>query len=298
MKETEKVNECPICNSGSWVHYLDCKDYTVSREVFRLMQCNGCSLVVTSPRPKAENLGSYYASEDYISHTETKKGLINQIYLLARKVALRNKKRLINRNFLSKGSLLDYGCGTGAFLETMKDDGWKVNGIEPDQGAKTMAEKRTGIKILDPEKLSEFEDNCFDAITLWHVLEHVPEPMKLCKEFYRILRPGGKLFLALPNHLSHDAQKYRGAWAAYDVPRHLFHFNSLNIKSLATKIGFVDLKTIPMKMDAYYISWLSEKYQGHNLAPFRAFKSGFESNSFGSRNPQKGYSSQLYILSK
>jgi 2-polyprenyl-3-methyl-5-hydroxy-6-metoxy-1,4-benzoquinol methylase len=298
MKKTQKVNQCPICNSEIFAHYLDCKDYTVSKEVFRLMQCSACSLVITSPRPEMEFLGDYYASEDYVSHTETKKGLINRIYLLARKYALGRKKKLLNTKAPAKGNLLDYGCGTGAFLHTMGSNGWQVTGVEPDEGARKLAASRIGKEILTPEHLVKLDDGSFDIITLWHVLEHVPEPVLSCKEFYRLLKPGGKLILALPNHLSQDAQKYRGAWAAYDVPRHLFHFNSLNIKNIANKIGFSKMEVLPMKMDAFYISWLSEKYLNHSMAPIRALISGFNSNLFAGSNPDKGYSSQLYILSK
>lgn len=298
MKNKESLKICPLCKGESWAHYLDCKDYTVSLEVFRLMQCNGCSLVATSPRPAPEDLGGYYASEDYISHTESKKGLINRIYLMARKYALGNKKRLINREMDRRGNLLDYGCGTGAFLHSMAEDGWQVQGIEPDEQARAIAEKRNGQKIQTPSDLSGFAENSFDVITLWHVLEHVYEPLELCKEFFRILKPGGKLYLALPNHLSQDARKYRGAWAAYDVPRHLFHFNRLNINDIRKKSGFTDLKVLPMKMDAFYISWLSEKYLGNSLAPLGAFISGLKSNYFAAQHPEKGYSSQLYVLSK
>ncbi len=298
MKTREKVQQCPICNSDAWAHYLDCKDFTVSQEIFRLMQCTTCSLVVTSPRPNAEDLGAYYVSENYISHTETKKGLINRIYLLARKIALARKKKLINKIFLKKGTLLDYGCGTGAFLQTMSEDGWKTIGIEPDDGARKIASTRNNLEIFRPDDVKTFAPESFDIVTLWHVLEHVPEPVKACEEFFKLLKPNGKLLLALPNHLSQDAQKYRGAWAAYDVPRHLFHFNALNIKQIASKVGFVSVEPIPMSMDAYYISWLSEKYLGHAFAPFNAALSGLRSNYFAAINPDKGYSSQLYILTK
>jgi len=298
MKKTEKVNNCPICNSDGFAHYLDCKDYTVSGEIFRLVQCSSCSLVVTSPRPDLNSLGAYYASEDYISHTETQRGLINRIYLLASRIALSRKKKIINERFSAKGQLLDYGCGTGAFLKAMSDDGWKTNGIEPDDGARRIAAKRNNQEIFTPEQMQGFKESSYDVITLWHVLEHVPEPMVACKEFFRLLKPGGKLILALPNHLSQDAQKYRGAWAAYDVPRHLFHFNSLNIKSIGTRVGFANVEILPMKMDAFYISWLSEQYLKHSMAPVRAFFAGLSSNLFASNHPEKGYSSQLYILSK
>jgi 2-polyprenyl-3-methyl-5-hydroxy-6-metoxy-1,4-benzoquinol methylase len=298
MKNTEIVQQCPICFSEAWSHYLDCKDYTVSQELFRLTQCSSCTLVVTSPRPSAENLGAYYVSENYISHTETKKGLINRIYLLARKIALARKKNLINKIFLKKGSLLDYGCGTGAFLKTMSDAGWKTIGVEPDDGARRIASERNNLEIFRPDAVQGFTAETIDIITLWHVLEHIPEPVKACEEFFRLLKPKGKLLLALPNHLSQDAQKYRGAWAAYDVPRHLFHFSALNIKQIASKVGFSSVEPIPMNMDAYYISWLSEKYLGNALAPFNAVLSGFRSNNFAANNPAKGYSSQLYILTK
>ena len=298
MKNKEILNTCPLCGAQDYLHYLDCVDYTVSKETFQLYRCNDCSLVATTPRPDAKSLPAYYASDAYVSHTETKKGLINKVYLFARKLALRQKKATIGRYLQNAGILLDYGCGTGAFLEEMQKDGWKTLGIEPDESAREIATKRNPSGIMRPVELANMESNSLDLITLWHVLEHVDEPLKACEQFFRILKPGGFLFLALPNHLSNDAEKYGKYWAAYDVPRHLFHFNLLNINKISESVGFQKPAVHPMFLDAFYISWLSEKYKGSAMAPLKGFLSGLKSNQYAKSNPDRGYSSQLYVLKK
>jgi ubiquinone/menaquinone biosynthesis C-methylase UbiE len=252
-------------------------------------------LLVTSPRPNDENLSGYYQSDNYISHSGQSTSLVNWVYLQAREFSLQWKKRLINR-ISRKGTLLDIGCGTGEFLQTMKANGWEVSGIEPSTSAREKSEK-----LVQQPMANSLEDitGTFKAVTLWHVLEHVPDLNKTLTKINQFLSEDGKLIIAVPNHQSRDAKKYQQYWAGYDVPRHLWHFNQNSMALLLQNHGFTIDKTIPMKLDAYYVSMLSEKYANGNSG-IRSFitglNNGFVSNRAASQSGD--YSSLIYIAKK
>jgi 2-polyprenyl-3-methyl-5-hydroxy-6-metoxy-1,4-benzoquinol methylase len=293
------ISTCPTCGSSQWNNYLACKDYTVSQETFTLKTCRTCSLVVTSPRPSNDNLGKYYLSDDYISHTDKPASLIDRIYIFARSFALKWKIKLITRELQGNKNLLDYGCGTGNFLEAAHQSGWTITGIEPSPIARLAAQRNTGSTIA--ESLNELKDKKFSTITLWHVLEHVPDLNETLLKLKSLLEENGTLFIAVPNHASHDAQRYKSIWAGYDVPRHLWHFTPDNMQKLVSKHGLKLKRTVPMKLDAYYVSMLSEKYKNNQkLGPIQmihAFFAGWRSNArayAGTGN----FSSLIYILTK
>jgi 2-polyprenyl-3-methyl-5-hydroxy-6-metoxy-1,4-benzoquinol methylase len=272
-------------------HFLTVKDHSVSKEIFELYHDETLDMLITSPQPNLENLGKYYESEDYISHTDNKRSLFEKAYHVVKNIALKNKLNLINKQQSQKGKILDIGAGTGDFLLTAKNDGWETVGVEPSDRAKEIAKKK-GISFV--EQISELENHSFDVITMWHVLEHVPDLQLQIQELKRLLKPTGTLIIAVPNFKSYDAKYYNEFWAAYDVPIHFWHFSKKAIKSLFENVDMKLEKVLPMKFDSFYVSLLSEKYKTGKMNFVRAFFIGLKSNLKASST--KEYSSHIYVL--
>jgi len=274
---------------------LTVKDHSVSGEEFQLVFDEVLEMYKTEPQPSLEKLASYYESEDYISHTDAKRNLFEKVYHWVRSYMLSKKMSLVLRHTKSDGKkLLDIGCGTGDFLTVAKKYYWEIAGIEPDAQARTIASKKTGIEIQNDAWLSKIEDHSFDAITMWHVLEHVPNLEEQIQTLKRILKPNGSIFIAVPNFKSHDATHYKEFWAAYDVPRHLWHFSQTSIKTLFQREQMKVVKILPMKFDAYYVSLLSEKHKTGKMNPIKGFYRGFISNFKAIRSSE--YSSLIYVI--
>lgn len=272
------------------IFFLKAKDYSVSKEIFELHHNPEYDMLITFPRPSLENLSSYYESDDYISHTDGKRSLFEKAYHLVKGIALKNKLKLIN-NHSQKGKLLDIGAGTGDFLTVAKNNGWQTIGIEPSQKAKQTAINK-GVNFA--ESLADLESNSFDVITMWHVLEHVPNLEEYITELKRLIKPSGTIVVAVPNFKSFDAEFYGRYWAAYDVPRHLWHFSKTAIQKLFAEKEMKLIEVLPMKFDSYYVSLLSEKYKTGRMNFVRAFFVGLKSNIDGKRNNE--YSSHIYII--
>ncbi len=285
---------CPICLSGQKKLFLSCVDYTVSQKTFELQECAGCGFVFTSPRPQNSDLGAFYESDEYISHSNTKKGLISRLYQSVRNRTLKQKLQIINSR-QAHGSLLDIGCGTGEFLNVVQQNGWKVRGIEPGDKARQAAEENYKLDVRPEEALKQIATESMDVITMWHVLEHVPDLKGRLEELNSILKKDGLLIVAVPNRNSHDAAHYGKFWAAYDVPRHLWHFRPQDIRTLFGNHGFEVKEVLPMKFDSYYVSMLSEKYSTGAIRYFGAFRRGWISNS---KAANEAWSSQIYIIRK
>jgi 2-polyprenyl-3-methyl-5-hydroxy-6-metoxy-1,4-benzoquinol methylase len=272
-------------------HFLTVKDYSVSKETFDLYYDETLDMLITHPQPSLENLGKYYESEDYISHTDNKRSLFEKLYHFIKSIALKNKLNLINSLQPNKGKILDIGAGTGEFLSVAKNDGWQTIGVEPSDRAKAI-EKSKGVSFV--EEASELENQSFDVISMWHVLEHVPDLDKQIKELKRLLKPTGTLIIAVPNFKSFDAKHYGKFWAAYDVPIHFWHFSKTAIKLLFEKEEMKLEKVLPMKFDSFYVSLLSEKYKSGKMNFIKAFFIGLQSNLKASQHFE--YSSHIYIL--
>jgi len=287
----KQIEKSPISNKAL-VSFLKCKDHTVSRETFSICIDHDSELLVTTPRPLAERLGAYYKSDSYISHTDSKKSFIDKVYQIVRIFAIRRKVNLINSFSNSDKNILDIGTGTGDFLLACKQNGWNVAGVEPNQKAKKQSEYKTGIKVVND--ISELKNMQFDVITMWHVLEHVSDLRAYVTSLKKLLKPKGTLVVAVPNYKSHDAVYYKQFWAAYDVPRHLWHFSRLSIKKLFELEEMKVVKTLPMIFDSFYVSLLSEKYKTGNSNILKAFLIGLQSN-FKART-SKEYSSLIYII--
>ncbi|MCK4679401.1 MAG: class I SAM-dependent methyltransferase [Bacteroidales bacterium] len=292
----EKIESCIICGEDQFTHYLDCKDHFLSKQIFTIVECTGCGFRFINPRPFTGELGKYYKSESYISHSGTKKGFINKIYLLARKFT-QDRKYNIVQAFKSTGSILDIGCGSGELLKLFQKKGWKTVGIEPDELVRKTAINRYSLDIREEVALKKIPDGAFDVITMWHVLEHVPDLIDRVKEVKRILKKDGILIVAVPNCNSMDAKIYGEHWAAYDVPRHLSHFTKDSIAMLFRNHGMVIAKILPMKLDAFYVSMLSEKYKRGKINYFTAAKNGLLSNMRAKKN-QNEYSSLIFIIKR
>ena len=271
--------------------FLQCKDYTVSEELYDVKINRTYDMLVTFPVPK--NLEEYYKSDNYISHTDSKKSFFDKIYQFVKNVTLQKKLDLINSFGSENNTILDVGAGTGDFLKTCLQKKWNVFGIEPNQQAREVA-KEKGIVLHND--LGAYSNKKFDIITLWHVLEHVENLSEFISQLDNLLSENGKLIVAVPNYKSDDANYYKEFWAAFDVPRHLWHFSQQSISKIFTAKNFVVEKTLPMKFDSFYVSILSEKYKTGKMKFLNGFWRGFVSN-WKARSTSE-YSSLIYIIKK
>lgn len=256
------IKSCPICNGTAFRDSLSATDNTVSKATFALVDCAHCGFRATSPRPSEQDIGQFYRSNAYISHTDSRASLVDKIYQLVRKRALQSKRASIAKH-VPQGNLLDIGCGTGAFLGHMKHHGYVVEGVEPDTDARARAIEQESIPVspsLDGIPAREQ----YHAITLWHSLEHVHAPQLTARKIHARLKPGGWIFIAVPDRGSWDAAYYGSGWAAYDVPRHLSHFRKQDLRRLLEQQGFEQVHTKRMWFDAPYVAMLSEQHKGRS----------------------------------
>jgi len=290
--------QCPCCGSTHITPQLKAIDYTVSKDFFEIWHCNNCTLRFTQYVPDAENISPFYQSTSYVSHSDTQDGFINKLYHRVRNFTLKQKRKLIiDATQTTNGKLLDVGAGTGAFSNEMKEAGWQVTGLEPDTTARQVALNKFGLQLDEPDKLFSLTANHFEAITMWHVLEHVHNLHGYLEQYHKILKPNGRLIIAVPNYTSYDAQHYHEVWAAYDVPRHLYHFSPESMTRLANLKGFKIEDYKPMWFDSFYVSMLSEKYKtGKDNFP-KAVWNGFISN-LKALGDNKLCSSVIYVLAK
>ena len=272
--------------------YLETKDYTLTGESFKLLHDPVLDMLITEPQP--DNLGRYYESEDYISHTDAKKSLVDKMYHTVKGYNLKSKLSLINSYAGTDKTILDVGAGTGDFLVRAKNDGWKITGIEPNGLARLKAEEK-GVMLLDDLNTLPIGQK-FEVITLWHVLEHLPDLESQVSKLVGLLTETGTLVVAVPNFKSYDAKYYKEYWAAFDVPRHLWHFSQKSIQNIFGKYGMKLVRTKPMFFDAFYVALLSEKYKNGKQNFIRAFLIGLISNFRALRS--KEYSSLIYVIKR
>jgi len=292
----ENLSNCPVCDEIQFNSFLTCVDHTVSRETFQIVQCNSCGFKFTNPRPEESDLGRYYKSEEYVSHSNTRKGFINSTYQSVRKYTLLKKLQLISK-YYKTGNILDIGCGTGEFLNTCKNAKWSTLGIEPDDDARKMAIQNYGLDVREEAELKNLPDESFDIISMWHVLEHVPKLNERVEELKRLIKPKGMIIIAVPNCNSLDAKIYKEQWAAYDVPRHLYHFTPKDIETLFRKRSMKVFRILPMIFDSFYVSMLSEKIKTGKTNIIRSTWNGLRSN-LSAMKSGKTYSSQIYLIRK
>lgn len=289
------MNTCPWCGTETNQTVLQLKDYFLTKEDFSIVECPCCGLRFTQPRPCPDVIGKYYQSEAYYSHQENKKGFVPRVYEFVKAFNIKNKAKIAIGG-LPVGKLLDIGCGVGDFLVYVQKQGWDVHGVEPSDAAKKIAETRLGLLPKSPSEYCCFEDHSFDVITMWHVLEHIDDLHFQTSEIVRLLKPGGRLVIALPNFQSFDCQHYKDKWAAWDVPRHLNHFAPDTLRAIINSVGFQNIDTQKLIWDSFYISYMSEGFLGHSFPLIRGAWYGLKSNCKARRNGM--YSSLVYRFKK
>lgn len=298
MSERFTYLNCPVCGATQFKLALSAKDYTVSGESFPIVECQSCTLRFTQDIPQPAEIGAYYKSDNYISHSNTGKGLINRLYHFVRKRTITRKRRLVQGTTgMGKGKILDVGSGVGSFIHEMEMSGWQTTGLEPDSDARQMALQQYKIKLREIDNLFALPANEFDAITLWHVLEHVHDLAAYVEQFKQLLKPNGRLIIAVPNYTSLDAAVYKQHWAAYDVPRHLYHFSPASMKTLVEKHGLRILQHRPLWYDSFYICLLSSKYKNGQTNWLGAGLTALRSNARALLDLRR-CSSVIYIIGK
>ena len=238
------------------------KDHFLTQETFRIERDEKTGVLATRPTP--ENLSSYYEAKNYRSHGGQQKSLIDCLYSAAKVVRMRSKKRLVEKHHNSFGSVLDIGCGDGAFLAVFEDK--RVAGVEPSVRARELCVKKGLVVVPSISDINE----TFDVITLWHVLEHLPNLKEDLIAIKSLLSDQGRLFVAVPNCKSWDAEYYGEFWAGYDVPRHVWHFDKESLERTLASAGFEITVHEPQIFDLFYVAYLSEKYKGGPFALSRA----------------------------
>ena len=294
----ETLTTCPVCSKNELTDYIKCKDFTVSGNWFNIQHCSNCSFLFTNPRPDQNEIGPYYKSDNYISHSNKSNGLFNKTYQFIRNIAINKKIELIKSLFTGKEDikLLDIGCGTGEFLSACAKSGWEVEGVEPSEDARSKAKELHQLKVNDEDSL-EINQKQYDVITMWHVLEHVHSLNKRIDQLSKLIAKNGHVIIAVPNHTSQDAGEFKENWAAWDVPRHLYHFSPSTIKKIMSNHGFKHIKSMPMVFDSYYVSLLSTQYEAGSKNYLKGVWTGWRSNQSAGKNAEN-YSSVIYIFTK
>ena len=273
---------------------MKCLDYMKSQETFTLEKCDDCQFIMTNPRPEEESLWEYYKFDDYISHSDTKKGLVSKCYHIVRGWNIKYKTNLLGDK---KGKLLEIGSGTGKLLAKCKEIGWDVIGIEPSAEARKIAKETNGIELLKDLEKAELKEGSVNTVMLWHVLEHLPNLNETFKSINKLLKKNGKLIVAVPNSKAYDDIKYQENWADYDVPRHLSHFQKETLTRIAEKYNFNVAKVKPMWFDSFYTSLLSEKIKSGKFNYIKGFSTGLKSNLKAMLKTGE-FSSLIFILEK
>lgn len=287
----KKLTRCPICGNKRTVQHVRCKDHSKSQEYFQLEKCINCGFIFTNPRPKDENLAKYYDFEEYVSHSETKKDLINKLYHIVKKWNVRGKVKCLGKK---KGTVLEIGSGTADVLSKCKIKGWRIIGVEPSEKARAKAKTRHSIELKESIKDLNIEKESIDRVMMWHVLEHVSDIDEVLETVSKSLKKDGEFIIAMPNSKSYDAKKYKENWAGYDVPRHLSHFQKNSVDVLVNKYNLEIVKTKPMWFDSYYTSMLSEKIKTGKYNYIKATWVGMKSNAIALLKNGE-FSSLIYI---
>ncbi len=265
------------------------KDYFLSQEEFEVVPSSYKGILETRPKLSDSELAKYYASDNYISHQTESKSLMDAVYQKAKNFMINRKKKLIY-SYHKEGVILDIGTGTGDFLKVFPNEKWIKNAIEPNVDLhEKLKKERVGII----SSISHLEESTYDIITLWHSLEHIPNLEESILRMKASLKPNGIIIIAVPNHKCYDAKYYKQFWAAWDVPRHVWHFSKFGITTLFESYQLKLIKIRPLWLDAFYISMVSEKYRKSNNM-LRAILIGSISNAFGMLKNE--FSSFTYVF--
>lgn len=292
------IDKCPLCGNSHFERVMTCEDHYATGESFGLYRCTECKFLFTQDAPSEKEIGRYYETPDYISHTDTRLGLMNRVYHHVRRYMLGCKARLVKRSCgLSRGRILDIGTGTGYFAGFMQQCGWSVSAIEKSPQAREFSRRRFGLDVEAPDALTAYEADSFDAITLWHVMEHLEHLNETWERLHALLKQQGTLIVAVPNPNSFDARQYKEIWAAYDVPRHLWHFTPSVMQRFGAKHGFILAEQHPMPFDAFYVSMLTEKYRRSRIPFIKGLLTGAEAWAAALAKKEQS-SSMIYVFRK
>lgn len=286
------IYKCPICDSFNLEFYMEAQDHYYSHETFQILKCDSCKLGITSPQPGSSEIERYYNSSKYISHQVKSTRPIDRLYRFAQRINFQSKRKVLKPVHHGM-TVLDYGAGSGAYIKYLREYGYHAIGIEPSKAARENA-KELGVELYDVEYINQISYGSIDRITMWHVLEHIHDLKGLISNLSSILSENGRFVIAVPNYRSKDAEMYREFWAALDVPRHLWHFTDQALELLFQPFGFKLIKMKPLKLDAFYVSILSEKYRGGSF--IQGIINGMKSNLAHSK--YHGYSSNIFIFSR
>ena len=268
--------------------YIEVVDHFLTKEKFKIQTTSVPGLLQTNPTPTKEDINKYYKSERYISHNSRKRGVFFFFYRLLRSVNFYTKYRFLSRANDNR-NVLDFGSGEGYFLNMLKKRGLNACGVDPS----VTSLLPNVYKSIFAEQLNSQK---FSHITAWHSIEHVHELEKTISRMYDLLDEKGAIIVATPNYLSFDARYYKSFWAAYDVPRHLWHFDKKSLKEVFENKGFKLIKSRPMLLDAYYVSLLSESYKKSIFKIFKSVFVGTISNTLAFFT--KEYSSNVFVFKK
>lgn len=295
MANHETQGICPLCRSSSIGKVLSVEDYRIAKEQFYIFECNVCSMRFTTPVPNEVEIQKYYDAESYISHSEKADTLFDKIYKIVQKITLNSKRRIVKKySSVNNGSILDFGCGTGDFLNKMKFANWQVEGVDINESARQLAQNKIGKTIIKPKDFLE-NDNKYDVITMWHSVEHLHNLLDYVSKIINSLSENGVLLIAVPNYKSFDAEFYNERWAAYDAPRHLYHFSFQAMQKLVDLFNMNIVHYQQLPFDPFYISLMSETNVKSKGSIIRALWIGLRSFVKGTFNPKKG-SSILYVM--
>jgi len=268
------------------------KDHFLTQEEFTIKETAVKGIFKTHPVP--ENIERYYQSTDYISHYQDDVSLKQKLYKYLQGFNLNFKRNILAKELHKNAAVLDYGCGAGEFLKFIEED-FTTFGYEPNRSAREFAAKKFSSTQIIAD-INSIEDGSLDAITLWHVLEHIENQEDQLQLFYNKLKTNGLLIIAVPNHTSYDAKKYKEFWAAYDVPRHIYHFSKSGMEQLMNNEQWKIKYIKPLLLDSFYISMLSEKYKKSPLFWLKGFVYGAISNFKAVKNNE--FSSLIYVIEK
>lgn len=278
LMDYERLNPCPLCGAIETVPYATCSDHASSRLQYLLLRCPACGVVFTDNHPEEDEMEQFETLDSQIRRADSPEGITERLYRHVRRRMLRRKAGLVVRqSYRDSGTLLNYGAKRGFFSDHMERKGWKVTSVDRHHENRQFSLEHFHHRMSGMQEMSDFTPETFDVITLWHVFEHENEPERLLDTFHRILRPGGILVMSCPNICSTDAMHYGPYWAAYDVPRHLWHFNPVSLNRLVHRHGFTLMHHEKMPYDCFYISIMSEQYMMHRLAFLRGMAYGLHS---------------------
>jgi SAM-dependent methyltransferase len=239
--------DCPLCGGEHWANFIEARDPLddAGATLFNVVRCNQCELCFTNPRPTPETIGTFYPHQ-YRPHHKVGKAKRVSRWRRWSPLRLGKDQERTAISWHGQGRLLDFGCGSGSFLQRMGRQGWQVTGMDSSALAVERLRAELGIDgVVGSLPHPELAGRRFDVITMWHSLEHVHQPLEVLRAAHELLEPGGQLIVGVPNIASLPFRWFRGDWFGLDLPRHLTHFTPVTLQRMLERAGF---RAGPMRM--------------------------------------------------